>query len=234
MEAEERFFLAKSLRLLETWLPDAGDIWLKRYEEDSRLYEISFSGPYVHCLFVIEEAGMKRLIQLVYEGETVAADCAAWIMDRTAFTDENNRRYLEEESDWEYWECEIAADRLAGIPPYRDPAVLIYTNAYTTKRYRQKGIFRNMIRETEAYVSRTVNASDIVSVISLDPDVACYGEDKMIGPYYYSMADEPARRRNAEIAGRCGFEPLKLETDEPVEDGSILWFALRHVMYVNV
>lgn len=234
MGPEERVFLERSLALLETWLPDARNIWLQRYEEDSRLYEISRCGLYAHCLFVIEEAGMKRIIQLVYDGETVAADCAAWALRADQFADDKNLNYLEAESDWEYWECEIAADKMNRLPRSRDPAVLIYTNAYTTKRYRRRGIFRNMMRETEAFVSRMTGASDIVSVISLDPDVACYGEDKLDGPYYYSMADEPVRRLNAQIVQKCGFEPLKLETDEPVEDGSILWFALRHVMYVNV
>ena len=231
MEQKERCFLEQSLRLLETWIPDALNIWMKRYEEDEKLYDVSEYGPYVHWLQGIEEAGMRRIIQLVYEDGKVAADCAAWYLNKNELLDEKNRRYLEEESDWEYWECEIAENEM---DLEKDAAVLIYTNAYTTKRWRQNGIFRRMIRKTEEFVSQLSDFTDLYSVISLDPDVACYGEDKMSEPYYYSMADEPVRLMNAEIIEKCGFAPLKLETDEPVEDGSILWFAVRHVTYINV
>jgi phosphate/sulfate permease len=37
----------------------------------------------------------------------------------------------------------------------------------------------------------------------------------------------------ARIIKKVGFEPLKLETDEPVEDGSILWFAVRKATYIT-
>ena len=231
MEGKDRIFLTRSLKLLETWIPGATDIWMKRYEENGRLYDVSQSGPYVHCLQVIEEAGMRRIIQLVYEGGKVAADCAAWFLNKEELLNEENRRYLEEESDWEYWECEIAENE---ADLQKETGILIYTNAYTTRRWRRKGIFHRMIRKMEEFVSQLSDVTDLYSVISLDPDVACYGEDKLDEPYYYSMADEPVRLLNAEIIEKCGFTPLKLETDEPVEDGSILWFAVRHVTYINV
>ena len=48
------------------------------------------------------------------------------------------------------------------------------------------------------------------------------------------MKDEPTRILNAHIIERLGFEALRLETDEEVEDGSLLWFAVRKQAYMFV
>jgi len=64
----------------------------------------------------------------------------------------------------------------------------------------------------------------------MDPDIACFGPDAKDEPYYYSFeADEPVRLRNAEIAERLGFTPLRLELENPEQetDGTRLWFCVR-------
>ncbi len=231
MDNEDRVFLERSLKLLERWLPGTAEERLKQYEDAPSLYRVTDRGPFTHCLLIVEEDGLKRLVQLVFEGETVVSDCAAWLLEKEELAKEEVLRYLEEESDWEYWESEIVSREMRGIR--EEARVLLYTNAYTTKRFRRRGLFSAMIREMETFSAGNSGQVHLFSVISLDPDIACYGEDSRDEPYYYSMKDEPARLLNAAIVEKAGFRPLKLETDEPVEDGSILWFAVKHVLYVS-
>ena len=108
--------------------------------------------------------------------------------------------------------------------------ILMYSNAYTSIDNRKQNIFHQMIQNIESFMS--VKEMTVYSVISLDPDVACYGKDKTDKPYIYSMKDEPQRLYNAKLLENMGFHPIKLETDEPVEDGSLLWFAYKKTSYV--
>ena len=133
----------------------------------------------------------------------------------------------------EQWvQTEIVLDA-SGKDPV-DAEVLLYTNAYTSKRYRQRHILTHMLKMTEETVLSRQDSTTLLSCISLDPDVACYGEDRTDTPYIYSMKDEPARLENAEILRHLGWQPLKLMTDEPVEDGAILWFAFRRAACVTI
>ena len=112
--------------------------------------------------------------------------------------------------------------------------MLIYTIAYTGRDERQKGIFRNLMNLSESFFAKEKSGLTLYSVISLDPDVACYGKDRLDEPYIYSMKDEPVRLLNAEIIRKLGYTPLKLETDEEVEDGSLLWFAWKKTTWIDL
>lgn len=230
MTKEERIYLEKALRTIEVWIPGARETWLPEYEKDRTLYRIERKDVYVSVIFTVREKMLKRLIQLVYEGDTVISDCSAYLITDRELDDQQVCDYLEEESDWLYWESEILKARADRNEPAK---MLVYTNAYTTKAYRRQGLFSWMLKGMELFAVQSDSSASLYSVISLDPDVACYGPDKPDGPYIYSMKDEPVRLLNADIIRKAGFEPLKLETDEPVEDGSILWFAVRKATYVT-
>lgn len=228
-EQEDLIIVGNALHVLSRWIEDTG-AWMRRYEAEPSLYRVSKIGTYRSCILTMYESGVRQLIQLVFEGDTVISDCAAYFVNDSDLFDEKTASFLEEESDWLYWESEIVRQEADPSEPY---AGLLYTNAYTTRSYRRRGLFRNMMKLMEEYASENTDRSHLYSVISLDPDVACYGPDKTDEPYYYSMKDEPVRLLNAEIIKRVGFQPLKLETDEAVEDGSILWFAIRKATYLT-
>lgn len=67
-------------------------------------------------------------------------------------------------------------------------------------------------------------------ILSLDPDIPCYGPDALDHPYYYQYdRDEPVRRQNGAVMRHLGYEVLQLETEHPEEntDGTKIWFAIR-------
>ncbi|MCR5449487.1 MAG: hypothetical protein K6F23_08825 [Solobacterium sp.] len=230
MGNEERTYLEKALRTIEVWIPGALEQWMPEYEKDRTLYRVDNNGGYVSVIFSIKENGLRRPVQLVFEGDTVIADCAAYLLSMSELKDSRVCAVLEDESDWLYWETEILK---AETGKEEAAEMLVYTNAYTTKAYRRQGLFRRMISGMESFAVQSKESVSLYSVISLDPDIACYGPDKIDVPYIYSMKDEPARLLNTRIIKKVGFEPLKLETDEPVEDGSILWFAVRKATYIT-
>ena len=195
------------------------------YRADSVPFDLAADAP--------ASAVCEQWVLLVFNEEMeVAADLAAQGMPLFELRRESVRARLEEESDWLYWQTEIVLDA-SGKDPV-DAEVLLYTNAYTSKRYRQRHILTHMLKMTEETVLSRQDSTTLLSCISLDPDVACYGEDRTDTPYIYSMKDEPARLENAEILRHLGWQPLKLMTDEPVEDGAILWFAFRRAACVTI
>ncbi len=148
-------------------------------------------------------------------------------MDNTAVQD-----YLENESDWLFWETDILRSLYGEeMKHIHNGIICVYGSAYTTKAVRRRGLFRSCSEQLDRFLSDIYGSVTLYTAMSLDPDVACYGEDKTDRPYIYSMRDEPARLLNAEIVRRLGFTPLRLETSEPVEDGSLLWFACRKTVY---
>ena len=212
---------------------------------------------WVCCLFKVpflnEEGGrvhgaepgatVDLLFVFVFENEQIIADACAYHMNDRSLFNPLIFAYLEKESDWLYWEMEILGELLHGenFAPSAsrakiksDNEVLLYSNMYVSLAYRRKGIARHMLAMMESFASGKSERYAVCSCISLDPDLPCYGPDQAEFPYVYSMKDEPARLLNAQIIEKLGFEALRLETDEEVEDGSLLWFAVRKQEYMYI
>ncbi|MBR3356749.1 MAG: hypothetical protein IKG46_02875 [Solobacterium sp.] len=246
--------LKRAFAVLHEWIPftaeDYGSLLARSTAADRAYYRKEEKNGLTYCVFswplykadnvpfrlkddAPGAAVSEQWVLLVFNAEDeVVADLAAEGMPLWELRKDCVRSRLEEESDWLYWQTEIVLDSAEHDPP--DAEVLLYTNAYTSKRYRGKHILTHMLKMTEeAVLSRRENAV-LLSCISLDPDVACYGEDRTDAPYIYSMKDEPARLRNAEILKHLGWQPIRLMTDEPVEDGAILWFAFHRTACVTV
>ena len=192
----------------------------------------SVSGQQVRNVF----APVTLLVGLVFDrNREVIADLALYHLAASDMHNEKIRSAFEAESDWLYWQSYIIDELcLMDHELKQDEEVLIYTNAYTGKDERQKGIFRNLMNLSESFFAKEKSGLTLYSVISLDPDVACYGKDRLDEPYIYSMKDEPVRLLNAEIIRKLGYTPLKLETDEEVEDGSLLWFAWKKTTWIDL
>lgn len=246
-------FLRDSFDLLSGWLPYTAEEMLAKYREkepsfrfsltvvDERIY-VLFSLPWLDengqliTDASIACAPVSLLVGLVFSHDReVIADLALYHLAAADMHNEKIRAAFEEESDWLYWQAYIVDELfLLDHEAEKNEEVLIYTNAYTGRDERQNGIFRNLMNLSESFFAREKSEITLYSVISLDPDVACYGKDRLNEPYIYSMKDEPVRLRNAEIIRKLGFTPLKLETDEEVEDGSLLWFAWKKSTYIDL
>ena len=246
-------FLRASFDLLSGWLPYTAEEMLAKYREkdpsfrfsltvvDERIY-VLFSLPWLdENGQLIKDASpacapVSLLVGLVFNHDReVIADLALYHLAAADMHNEKIRAAFEEESDWLYWQAYIVDELfLLDHEPEKNEEVLVYTNAYTGRDERQNGIFRNLMNLSESFFAREKSEITLYSVISLDPDVACYGKDRLNEPYIYSMKDEPARLRNAEIIHKLGFTPLKLETDEEVEDGSLLWFAWKKSTFIEL
>ncbi len=246
-------FLEASFDLLSGWLPYTAEELLAKYREkdpsfrfslnviDKRIY-VLFSLPWLDengqqvAGTVPERAPVTLLVGLVYDrNREVIADLALYHLAASDMHNEKIRSAFEAESDWLYWQSYIIDELcLMDHELKQDEEVLIYTNAYTGKDERQKGIFRNLMNLSESFFAKEKSGLTLYSVISLDPDVACYGKDRLDEPYIYSMKDEPVRLLNAEIIRKLGYTPLKLETDEEVEDGSLLWFAWKKTTWIDL
>ena len=247
-------FLARAFDVLKDWIPLDLDTYETLLQHsgaaDRACYICKKADAYTYCLFSYPlyckdgipfhygtdlpgSAECEQWILLVFdENGNVIADLAAQGMSLHELAKEVNRKRLEEESDWLYWQSEILLD-VSQNDPSDSEAVLI-TNAYTSKRYRGQHIFHTMMEMLETAILSRYAGGTLLLCISLDPDVACYGEDKSDVPYIYSMKDEPVRLYNAEILRHMGWQAFKLETDAPVEDGAILWFAFHRVQLVSL
>lgn len=240
-------YLETSLKRLEKWLPfPVGEMLAHYLDEQAEIrdYEIE-EDPYghVYCLFSWSETDHERLVLLVYdENMRIIADLSAVhaglneLLYSGALYDE-----LSEESDWMYLEHYTLCAYMFPELPYpacevsvqsrREGEALLYSNAYVTREYRRRGIFRAMVSMTRDFALRkTAGSTVLYSVFSLDPDIAVYGPDAVKTPYHYSFEkDEPVRMTNCEIMKRLGFTPLRLEETEedPGADGTKLWFAVK-------
>ncbi len=178
--------------------------------------------------------GLERVIVLVYDQENVIADLSFMhtsmdcvMKDWLVFD------FITSESDWSNLEhftlCNYMFDGYEY--PYCgneffDGEALFFTNCYVSKRYRKKGIFFNMLDlSRDAGLRECEKETILYSIVSLDPDIPCYGEDTTNEPYYYSMKDEPVRLVNKEILEKRGYVCVRLEDDEE-NDGSKLWYGL--------
>lgn len=237
-------YLRLSLGKLQDVLPQSAAELMRQYEADVNRWSVEQSEELVFCRFgfpVLEE--MERIILLVYDEEKrIIADAGAYHLSARSFLESKEvYDFLSEESDWMYLSHYVLSNTVFDSYPYpyceeNQPAeesgeVLLYTNAYVSKAFRRRGIFRSMLetmRESVLRADRDVQT--VASILSMDPDIACFGPDAEDEPYYYSFEkDEPARLLNAEIARNVGFIPLRLEPDDPSKetDGTKLWFCVR-------
>ena len=243
-------YLAASLQRLSEWLPDhacqidnytAGNEYVCTVEEDSR--------GYAYCLFSYPEipGKLNETILLVYDEEmNIIADLSGLHCPADVFLkDADVYDEISLESDWMYLEYYIAVETFfpeqawllhsQPVPqavPFVEGQVFLFRNAYVTAALRRQGIFRTMLEILRDHIMRdAAGQEDCTMVLSLDPDIACYGPDAKDEPYYYNYEkDEPDRIRNRTVAEHTGFEPVKLELIEPVsdDDGTKIWFAVRH------
>lgn len=210
--------------MIETYRKHPEDCVL---EEKDDLYYLTFSYPLI--------TGLERGILLVYDQDTVIADCSFMHgkMD-DVMKEEKIYDYITLESDWsnlEYYTlCNYMFDEeypycFTKKEKYFEGEVSFFTNAYVTKTYRQKGIFSMMLNTSKEMIFRNSKETIYYSIFSLDPDIPCYGPDTTDKPYYYSMKDEPTRLLNKQILESKGYIALRLEDDQE-NDGSKLWYAV--------
>ena len=249
MKQKNRSYLKSSLERLEKWLPGNAESMLQWFDQHPSHTESEEDSFFLHyCLFsfpLLDQCGneytdpasfhraiLERIILLVYDNDQIIADCSSVHCKAKDLQNESIMQYLRKESDW----MDLEHYTLCGTffpdgSVSQDGQALLYSNAYVTGTYRKKGIFTRMLQMMRDHALRneTGNAC-LYSVISLDPDVACYGPDASDEPYIYSMKqDEPKRQVNATIVKKTGWFPLRLEETDPPEDddGTKLWFAIR-------
>ncbi|MBR4456043.1 MAG: hypothetical protein IKS32_07445 [Solobacterium sp.] len=248
MNSFEENYLNRSLTTLQDALPLQPEELMKQYEADSRLWSVESVNGLVYCLFTVPvNSSMSQIILLVYSpDDQIIADIGAYHTSTRSFL-EDCELYdiLSRESDWMYLEHYVLSSTLFEAYPYpfclsnqkadENGEVLLFTNAYVSVSCRRQGIFRTMLDTvTDNLLNQKTGIVTICSVMSMDPDVACYGPDTREEPYYYSYeADEPVRMTNKLIAEKTGFLPLRLKPDHPEEetDGTKLWFCIRREVY---
>lgn len=226
---KNEYYLRRSLELLKKWLPSSIEEMMKYYHEHSDDYDVHEEG-YVYCTFSWKEKSYERIILLVYDEDAVIADCAGVHCDyETLKKDQEFYDAMSEESDWIYLEHYILSNLAETDAMYPKCEILLYSNAYVSKRFRRRNILAEMDAIMRAFVLRSQSGNvRLASIFSMDPDIACYGEDKREEPYYYSFeADEPVRMVNCEVAKKIGYEPIRLEETEENKDsdGTKLWFC---------
>lgn len=234
-------YIDLSLGMLEKWLPQKKDELKEYYANHPEDRDGMWKDGLYYCLFCWKEGEAERIILLVYDKETVIADLSAvhcavrLLMNGKAFYDA-----MADESDWMYLEHYILSSLLypdRKYPGYDEPVescegeALLFSNAYVTRSYRKRCIFKTMESMTRSFALRkTTGLSRLACIFALDPDVACYGPDTVSEPYIYNYEkDEPIRQLNAMIAEHIGYQPLQLEETEHYEedDGTKLWFAVH-------
>lgn len=237
-------YLDRSLHLLEKWIPfsvSAMEYWFSIHPDD---YTIEMADGLTFCLFswpVLETDGkewnihsdsenffMERCILLVYQKNEIIADMSGFHADlKNLCTSPDITAFLQKESDW----LDLEQYVLSGIcgNESENGEGMIFANAYVTRSLRQRGIFAAMEQMMKEYALRHREGSVIYSsVLSLDPDIACYGPDTVDEPYIYSWEkDEPVRILNETISRRLGYEPVRLERLPDNTDGTKICFAVK-------
>ena len=251
----QKAFLERSFDLLSGWLPFSASFLMERYTKNDDPHFRSYFKiykPYIYVLFDMpwydkngkrietetdaDKSDVSLLVGLVFDqNKELIADLALYHFPAEEMNNSAVRNAFEKESDWLYWENYILDETcFKGQKIRKSDEVLLYSNAYTSVDERRQGIFKQLMQLSEAFYADKKSEVTLYSAISLDPDVACYGKDKLDHPYIYSMKDEPDRLRNAKIMESLGYETVHLETDEPVEDGSLLWFAWKKCTWIDL
>lgn len=246
MNQLEKKYLKLSYDLLGKWITPSYEQLLQRYElypEEFVLEEIGGLHYFLFCYPLVTEHNRELLEQgilLVYKSDTVVADLAFMHGEaNSVFKNEEVFDYISNDSDWSYLQHYTLFSLMFSNLPYPycygdkkeelEGEVTFFTNAYVSKKYRRKNIFTNMLEISKEQVLRYVqNECTYYSVFSLDPDVACYGEDTQKEAYVYSMKDEKTRMLNKQILEEKGYQCIRLEeeVEDPNSDGTKLWFAV--------
>ena len=244
MNRLEREYLTLSLTRLAEVLPKPKEELMRLFETEKDAASVEQIEDLVLCIFGFPvHSRMEQVILLVYDREKrIIADAGAYHTDAASFL-EKTEIYdaLSEESDWMYLEHYVLSNTMFPDLPYpfcetkqasgKTGEVLLYTNAYVSKEFRRRGIFKTILEAMRSYALRKEEGiCTLYTVLSMDPDIACYGPDAVEEPYCYSFEqDEPVRLQNAEIARRTGLFPIRLEPDDPEAetDGTKLWFCVR-------
>lgn len=240
MNLKNNMYLNRSLRLLKKWLPEDADAMMNWFgqNEDHTDFE-SDENSLFYCLFswpVLHEdhnSILERIVLLVYENDQIIADCSALHgAMANVLKDQKVTDYICNESDWMDLEHYTLCNAFFSDPHSPvDGEAELFANAYVTTAYRKRGIFTRMLQMMRDHSLRNAQGDvTLYSVLSLDPDIACYGPDASDEPYIYSMEkDEPKRIRNSRIMEKLGWFPVRLEETSPSEDddGTKLWFAIR-------
>jgi len=239
MNELDKKYLYLSLTRLSSVIPNNITTMLDYYNNHPDMYHIEID-DYVYCLFTYYiNNNLKQGIFLVYDNDTIIADCAFMYTDINNFlTNKEVIDYISDKTDWTYLEHYTLSNYYFN---YMYPAynltindtgyVILYENAYVTRSYRRQHIFQTMLSIVKEYVLENISDSTyLYSIFTLDPDVACYGPDKKDEPYIYNYdIDEPIRQLNAKILSKYQYTPIKLEETNHQEndDGTKLWFSLK-------
>ena len=241
MNEKEKKYFDLSYAKLGEWLTPSYEELLERYTKYPQEFTLEEVNEYVYYLFCYPVLDtLEQGILLVYEKENIIADLAfVHSTMHDTLTDTKIYDYMSEDSDWSYLQHYIICNYFYPSLPYpytkkdilvKNTEVIYFTNIYVTKRYRQQHIFSRMLDISKEQVLRYMTGDiHTISIISLDPDIACYGEDTPNEPYIYSMKDEKDRMRNKAILEKKGYMALKLEETQVQEnsDGTKLWFAIN-------
>lgn len=239
-------YFKKAYDLLGKWMPRSYEEFLFRYQNFPEECSVEEIDGYYYLIFVFpiiytqDEVLLEQGITLVFDQENIIADNSFF---HGTMNDVMNYRNVYDaittDSDWLYLQYYTLCQMMFPEVPYPFcdsnqeqtfyGETCFFKNAYVTKRYRNQHIFTNMLEITKEMALRTsVESTIYYSAFSLDPDIACYGEDTPKEPYIYSMNDEAERMRNKSILEKKGYLVVKLEEDIPDEnsDGTKIWFAI--------
>lgn len=207
------------------------------------------NGDLVYFEFVLTviEKKLSRIILLVYNNQNqVIADTSILATRGIPYlTSQGIYDEMSEESDWCFLEHYVIGNMRYGALPYpaclhdlkeetlseyEADTLLFVQNVYVTEQYRNHHIFSNMLDMVcdNAVQGMKEDFVKMFLVMSLDPDIACYGPDKKEETYYYSMEqDEPKRNVNKDILTKMGFDIIQVNLGVESKDGCKIWFAIK-------
>lgn len=162
--------------------------------------------------------------------DEIISDCFGYRITAEKYHRPEIYEELKERSEWLKDAYELA-DTLYFEEGHDPGFVFLYGSAYVSEAYRGQSRFTRMLAYLQDFLlAKEAHGTTVYEVLSLDPDVACYGPDASAVPYVYRYeVDEPRRRYNREIAEHLGFETVRLDPVDGCEssDGSRRWYAFR-------
>lgn len=206
---------------------------------------------YFEVVFTAIEKLSHILLFVFNEKEDIIADISLFATSGNAYlTSTKIYDYLSEESDWLFLEHYLIGNMRYGtmnypacqsdgsgyLEEFGQDALFFVQSAYVTKKYRKQHLFTNMLDMILDNASQSISLDLLhcFMILSLDPDIACYGPDKKEEPYFYSLEqDEPKRNLNKQILKKMGFEIMEMDPGVESRDGCKIWFAIRAIDYVT-
>lgn len=241
------YYFNLSMDFVSRWLAKEKIAWIQK----NHAWYLEKDSLYSYFLFFFPETkGLDCVIVFVFDHHNqMIADLSAYLSDGASFLMSREiYDFLSDDSDWMYLEHWIAGSCFYPDFPYASfdevlndkeerqlfssDRIVFFANAYVTKAYRNQGIFHNMVSILNEYVLDQCDEGSfqLFHVISLDPDIACYGPDADPVEYHYSYAeDEPERAVNRRILQEMGYTILYLEEETPAaqSDGCKIQFAIK-------